>query len=143
MRTTFATYRVDREKFAHSPKRQAPRWLYRLFKKAHAWLGEFVNEPVTSSIKTTTVDFSKKFDGILQHINEVQRTTGLRPKFLIVGREAYYELSGEILGKYPFMFPYPPDRQEARPDSLFGLQVVVVPWIDGMFCLPDLDRLIR
>lgn len=141
MRITFATYRLDRETFTHPPKRLAPRWLYRLFKKAYAWLGDFVNEPVEASIKTTTIDFTKKFDAIRQHKYEIERTTGLRPKYLFIGREAYFELTNEQMNDYPFLLPMnlsgPPET------TVLGLTVVVVPWIEGMFCLPDLDRLIR
>lgn len=136
---TFATYRLDRETLIQPPKRQAPRWLYRLLKKAHAWLDDFANEPVEVSIKTTTIDFSQKFDGIHEHIREIQRTTGMRPKYLFIGRDVYFELSKEVLDRFPFAinYNYPPQRG----NELFGLTVVVVPWIDGIFCLPDLDKL--
>lgn len=130
-------YRVNRREFPKSPKHQAPKWLMRFIDRLYHYLGDFQPIGVSIEYETTVIDFTSIIDGLHQHIHEVRRTTALDPKYLIIGREEYYKLSGQIMKDYPYSFgPYPHDQLD-----ILGLQVVIVPWIDGLFCLPDLGRL--
>jgi hypothetical protein len=132
-------FRVNRLELPKSPKRQSPKWMKPYLDKMYSYLGEFQSAGIAVEYETVVIDFSSILDGLHAHIREISYSTGLTPKYLIIGRDKYYELSGQVLKEMPYIIgPYPHDRLE-----IFGLKVVIVPWIDGLFCLPDLGALQR
>lgn len=123
------------------PKRKTHKWLLRIIQPVYKWLKDFVPpDPVESvTYHAVEIKFDKYIDVIKNHAREIERTTGKRPKFLFMGRREYHEMTGEIMGEYPFFIgPYPENQLQ-----VLGLQVIIVPWIDGLFCLPDLGEMRR
>lgn len=99
-----------------------------------AWLRKF-EPPPTVRIKTTIFEFDTLLEEINQHQRSVYRLTGKKPKYLFIGRDKYCQATGEQLGYYPLAL----DRGR---NTCFGMTVMVVPWIDGLFCLPDIDEIL-
>lgn len=137
----FHPLRVREILVKHGPKRKAPGWLLRVIRPLHKWLGDFVVEQTELNIETTRIDLADKLSAIQEHMYECENQTGLRPKYLIVGRDTYYEMTNETMKAHPFLINV--QHPHYQGSMIFGLTVVMVPWIEGMFCLPDLDRLIR
>lgn len=122
-------------------KRKAPKWALRIIQPIHKWLGDFITHPLEKSVTyhTTEIKIDKYLDVIKRHARNIENTTMMRPKYLLIGREDYYNMTGEVMKGYPFSVgPYPETQLQ-----IFGLQIIIVPWIDGMFCLPDLDEMRR
>lgn len=122
-----------------SAKRTAPKWLLRIFQWAYNWLGDFITPSPAKSVSYHRVEikFDKYYNDIRQHVHEIERDTGQRPRYLFMGHKEYYEMTGQVMNDYPLMLgPFPEEQLQ-----LFGLRIIIVPWIEGLFCLPDLDKM--
>lgn len=77
-------------------------------------------------------------------IKTVFLSTHQHPKYLLVGHEEYLELtklrdhSGLYAVNIHDFYRQMDDKQQI---TVFGMKVVVVPWMDGILALPDLDEI--
>lgn len=93
----------------------------------------------------TEIDSRKVIDLLVEHCKNIQSLLGDHPtpKYAVMGNRQFRECIDSARtgapAKHPFQFHVSfPGRGGMR---VFGLEVIVVPWIDGCFILPDLDQL--
>jgi hypothetical protein len=87
-------------------------------------------------MECATVEYEKTVDLILNNIRDVERIEGLRCKYIVIGNRQMKELCNSDNFMY---FQIPPDADLRRNQRTFlGMNIILVPWIDGVFCLPEL-----
>jgi hypothetical protein len=102
-----------------------------------------------------TLSVPSLIKAIEQSSNNLQMLMSRRAKYLIIGEDMYYKLTQEKrreenISGYPIFgvnmiqpssqSPFETNYDYRKREMLFGLTVVVVPWVDGLFVLPDLDK---
>jgi len=132
---SFPTYTLNIPTHYLAPKRNAPRRLRRLLLRLRNFLNTF-DDNVEAPYTVVTLDTRKLMDMINDHAYDIRRRTGADPKYIIMGRDKYYQLTGEIAQRSPRIIDL-----TTPTTSVMGMSLIVVPWIDGLFCLPDLDSL--
>lgn len=91
----------------------------------------------TVKYETTTLDLREIVSGVMEHQHNLMALNSGRAKYLIVGRDQYRGMMMSQEARNLGLFPMPIG---GTPPSFAGLEVVVVPYIDGAFILPDLDQ---
>jgi hypothetical protein len=137
---------AETDKFQFDPKAKAP-WL----QKVCFWLLKLLGAHAKFAqehIKRVDIDLNKLVDALMRNRADVEMLYHKRAKYLVVGADKFEDLvtSPEVQASY-MMFEVPLHfnaragyNGRPMPQMFAGLQVVVVPWIDGMFVLPELDR---
>lgn len=144
----FATYQatpVYLEVPRRSVKKDLPNWLAR----AVVWIGEKCgvlerDYERTVSYQVAELDMRGAIDEMAKHAANMEMIQSNRAKYLIVGRDQMKRLDMQDwairnLGtrQIPFGVAYG-DGTERR--YLYGLEIILVPYIDGCFVLPDLEK---
>jgi hypothetical protein len=95
---------------------------------------------IQSNFETVTIDFDDIVELVLDQRYAIEYITGKRCKYLVLGREQMVKLRVSVSGQMLFQFPYD-YRASIRSDSMTfaGLNVVFVPWFDGILCLQELE----
>jgi hypothetical protein len=146
-----ATYKLDswthrwtaRDKYQYNPNGKAP-WLQRLcFRvldklQAHAEFQEI-------KIMRTRLDLDKLVDALMRNKIDVERIYNKRAKYLVIGGDKWLALTNDTAHNLQ-MFTVPYDfnarvgfNSTPTPKMFAGLKVIVVPWVDGLFVLPELE----
>lgn len=130
--------------FQYNAKGKYP-WLQKLCFKALRWLraSALLQE---GEVRRVRLDLDDLVKAIMINQSDVEYIYHKRAKFLIVGHDKFKELAKCEEFDYHF-FDIPSNYRanvgydrEPMPYLFRGLRVVVVPWIDGMFVLPDLEQ---
>jgi hypothetical protein len=97
------------------------------------------------SIKQFTIDFDDIVEAVVKQEQLVYQISRERPRYLVLGHAQYRKLMGatESMMMFQARFPenfnariYPKEYQ-----GMFqGMELLLIPWIDGMFVLPELKR---
>jgi hypothetical protein len=95
-----------------------------------------------STFETVTVDFDNIVELVLKQSYAIECVTGRRCKYLVLGRKQMIELDLAVPeGHMLFQFPHDYKARIYLGSMIFaGLKVVIVPWFDGILCLPELER---
>lgn len=139
---------VAEDKFRFNPGGKLP-WLQKiafwLLKKLRAQVIE--NAVAYSRVEIPLDDLVK---AIFENQRNVQMLTNKTGAYVIVGHDAFCKLnqSADQWGMRPFSFFIPQDFQARvainnapAPQMFAGMKVIVVPWIDGVFILPDVTAI--
>lgn len=94
-----------------------------------------------TSIEYMRIGFDDIVDLVMRQRRAVEAIAGHGCKYLLLGREQMRELV--LSDQYgQTMFQFPPDyRASVHPHPMMfaGLNVVLVPWFDGVICLEELS----
>lgn len=103
----------------------------------------------TSIIHTRTqVDLDDLFQDVMDNTWMMNMIYNKEAKYIIVGKDYYVKYVHPVLmhDQGYMQFQVPPTyeakvkRNGVRMKGIYmGLNVIMVPWIDGMFCLPEID----
>lgn len=90
--------------------------------------------------KTTQVNFDNLVDELFKHEDVVYQMTHNPKGYLIVGRDFQHRIYSEELNHFFHMnFPGGLNIQPRELQLVFkGYPIIFVPWIEGMFILPEL-----
>jgi len=135
-------YNTDTSTSLTPPKRDCYPWLRKLFMKAIDFLSDFDNRNETEEecIKRVVL-FSRDLTELcFDHYWRVYNLTNREPRILFIGRDQWEKLSGSFYDQ-PVSFMFEPDFRTRAGGKVLGMRVIIVPWISGLFCLPDLDSL--
>ena len=141
------TWRELPNEYEFRPDRRF-RWLQRGLFWILGKLGAYSRQAV---IKTTTVHINMNdiTEAAFKHAEYIHKSTGRAPRYLLVGRPEYDRFMREASDQWmrfavPMDFNAPVVMNGRRAPLFFqGMEVLFVPWMEGMVCLPDLDNLHR
>ncbi len=108
-----------------------PDWVLRRLMQIHDWTKKYDNRirNETFEVTRTRLDFSNIVDHVNIQKDTVYRQTGRIPSQLFIGYSSYMEISNEIMIEYNCF-------NNLEFQNLFGLKIIVVPWIDGLLVMP-------
>lgn len=89
-----------------------------------------------STFSTIEVNFDDIADLIMEQAHGIEQIHYRRCKYVLVGHRQFSELAKQD-GNMLFRFSFLEGRRYAQ---FRGIQVVVVPWFDGVLCLHDLEQ---
>lgn len=113
-------------------------WLQRqLFKILDRLRAYSYDTQVTYS--TVEVDTSKIVEALMQHQSDVHMLMERRAKYLVIGVDAFAELSNDPMIRNYMRFDFQTKIGYNNRYQMLGLECIVVPWIQGFFILPDLE----
>ena len=113
-----------------------PIWLTKIARKLQEWLNAHIPTD-TTVITRHVVDLSKIDDAILKTIDEFWKTRHTEPTYILIGIE---QLKCLQLQLQPWEV-YSVHKDYYRRMELFGVEVILVPWMDGILALPDIESL--
>lgn len=118
-------------------------WLLRTIQSAAWWicvrLGTAFHRPFTrSEYRTVRVEGASLLEKVRLNQHDLRMLWDQDGKYLIVGRKAAYDLLHECDDFMHFQVDVKLGLN--RKTRVLGLEVVVVPWIEGLFVLPDLTK---
>lgn len=127
-----------RDAFAYRPER-GWRWLQRLCLWVLRWLSCYY-ERKEVKMKYVTL----RTDKILELVRETKLVAWrrhLEPRYLIVGQRQFYELihESEEEGDYTYFRASLPNMGHEH-HTAYGLEIIRVPWFDGVVLLPELTN---
>ena len=93
-------------------------------------------ERIDTSYKKIEIDTSKILDLIRSMANDILYTQGIFPEYIIVGHDYLEKIKQEV--RFLTMINHQEIGFEYL-ETFFGMKIVLVPWIDGVFLLPELD----
>lgn len=131
------------DKYQYDPKGRWP-WLQRACFWVLKKLGAFASFS-EEHIQRVDIDLDKLVEAVMRNRADVEMLYRKRAKYLVVGADKFYELSVSVQPHYmTFTVPHQFNARvgynnRPMPQMFAGLQVIVVPWIDGMFVLPELE----
>lgn len=126
---------LNPNRFELNPKGRAP-WLQKLLFKVLRWLKA---DSYDTAIEYTTVqiDPSSIIDALMRNRVDVERLYNKRARYVVMGP-----------GEFHRFCTGPETNSVMRLNigihgkrTMLGLEVVIVPWIEGFFVLPDLDAI--
>jgi hypothetical protein len=89
----------------------------------------------TQTFETVTLDIENIERFIYQNCIELLRQFGSKYFCVAIGSAQFYELSHQMV-RYP-LFVSLADFQVERPqNTLHGMYLIVLPWMDGIVCIP-------
>jgi hypothetical protein len=113
-------------------------WLQKLLFKVLRWLKA---DSYDTAIEYTTVEIdpSNIIDALMRNRVDVERLYNKRARYVVMGPRDFQRFSSapEINSMLMFSFSTPIGMNGKQ--TILGLEVVIVPWIDGFFVLPDLE----
>lgn len=126
-------------KFAFNPAGKLP-WLqkilFAILKKLHA-------EAYEDRIKYSRVAVDTKdiAESICRNARDAELIWNQRAKYVVMGPCAFSQLAREGNSGNQFLdFPITVQMGNGRIFRPLGLRIVVVPWIDGVFVMPELEN---
>jgi hypothetical protein len=90
--------------------------------------------------KTTEIDTSKILEALMKNTRDVQMLYYKRAKYVVMGIEAFAQMSNEPHVHEMMRFNFNTRIGINRQFTALGLEVIVVPWIEGFFVLPELTK---
>lgn len=116
--------------------------LQKLIFKVLGWLNANArDEKITYS--TVEIDTGKILDAVIQNAGDAENLYFKRAKYIVMGPRDFARFASEApKSGYPqFMqFSFDAPLGYGRTVTVFGFECVVVPWIEGFFVMPELQR---
>lgn len=136
-RERHATAILNPNRFEFNPEGRMP-WLQRFLFKLLRWLKA---DSYDTSVTYTTVkiDPPNILDALMRNRVDVERLYNKRARYVVMGASDFQRFStapeiNDML-RFNFMAPFGMNGQR----TILGLDVVIVPWIEGFFVMPDLE----
>lgn len=134
---------LDPKRFEFNPKGRLPwlqRWLFKLLGKLGA---NSLNESVTYT--KVEIDTSRILDALLENQRDVMMLYNKSARYVVMGPKDFARFCGDPEYRDPLYFNFSAPIGMNGKRSILGLEVVIVPWIEGFFVLPDLaeERMVR
>lgn len=121
-------------KEAYAPNPERPLfWLQRLCCRILDKLGAWYYQDRVQ-YQTVDMNLGDLVQALYTNVRDIRLLTGKQSKYLIVGRQQQMEIL-----KWADPFYVRVDASRFNRIEFYGLTVVCVPWIDGLFVLPDLE----
>jgi hypothetical protein len=120
-------------------------WLQRVLFRLLRRLGASSGFEEIRRVECVRVDFDAIVAAVLTSQDDMMRVYQKRAAYIVVGGSRYHDLLGARDRSGMFVVSFPWDFQartslgmERHPRMFAGLKVAFVPWVDGLFVLPDL-----
>lgn len=129
---------IDPDRFEFNPRGRLL-WLQRLIFQVLRWLR--ANSLQTSvSYETVEIDTSNILNALMENQRDVEMLYNRRARYVVMGPRDLARLCDqpEIRELMRFNFTSLIGINSRR--TVLGLEVVVVPWVEGFFVLPDLEQ---
>lgn len=91
---------------------------------------------------TTEIDTGKILDAVMRNQADAERLYFKRAKYVVMGPREFAQFSstsGKDLYPQFMQFSFDARLGYGQTVTVFGLECVVVPWIEGFFVMPDLQ----
>lgn len=109
----------------------------KLLIKLQCWLDTKIPKLVQPAVEVAhyhSLDLTDLWEATSDHVEQIVAAYGKYPAYLVLGADQARELMHTTL-----------DFSEAinveLPEPFFGTKLLVIPWIDGLFCLPPIKEL--
>lgn len=109
-------------------------WLTRTFR-----MGDIAQDRV--EYREITVDPRSFEKTAYEHASQFMARTGEWPEVILMGRSAYFGLIGELSHMLRFRCEIRYHSRGLKHAQLFGIEVVCVPWMEGIIALPSLNEI--
>lgn len=134
---------IDPNRFELNQRGRWP-WLQKLLFKLLRKLG--ANSLNTSvSYKTVEIDTKSILNALMENQRDVMTLYNKRARYIVMGPRDYARFTNdpECRDLLYFGFSVPIGMGNRR--TIMGMEVVIVPWIEGFFVMPDLqdERMVR
>jgi len=95
----------------------------------------------------THIRFELKKDvidrAIMDSMYEMEKIYGCRPKYVIIGRNESIKLESRMNMMGPVRYCPKYDNDSVVSYELNGLKIIVCPWVEGFFLLPDIEKSVK
>jgi hypothetical protein len=118
-------------------------WLRRVATKFVWWMLKQLNAEFVKTaerIDILSIDETRLLDEIRLISYEIESIWNKEIKYIVCGREMAYKLWGEKAIRMPWETNIGVHLQHGQSEGIIGLKLVVVPWLEGIALLPDLER---
>lgn len=129
-------------KFYYVPTRKALKWWSPFWMKPMTWLYNYLHQycqPLhdreRAYYKELVIDYFTIRDKIREIMRDVGKHERLFPAFLFIGYDHFQELLGTKDIDHAMSFQITNDGWH----MLYGMRLVIVPWIKGCFCMPQME----
>lgn len=113
-------------------------WLQKLLFKLLSKLGaNSLDRSV--AYKTTEIDTSSILTALMESQRDVTMLYNKRARYVIMGPRDFARFSNEPEIRDMLRFHFTSQIGYNNTRAILGMEVVIVPWIDGFFVLPDLE----
>lgn len=134
---------INPDRFEFNPRGRFPwlqRWLFKLLAKLGA---NSLEKSVT--YKTVEIDTTRILEALFENQRNVMELYNKRARYVVIGRKDFTRFCSDPEYRDPLYFNFSAPIGINNQRTILGLEVVVVPWIDGFFVLPDLneERMVR
>jgi hypothetical protein len=121
------------------------RWLQNLSRRLFEKLSTPCMEEQTKvAYSEVVIDTNALLQAVGAHMQDVWNLRcGRRPRYLIMGEEDFLDIMNQSRGTAVgggLMFAATLNAP-GTPQALFGMEIIVVPWIKGWFALPGLEEM--
>ena len=115
-------------------------WIYKKMMLLLDYLTKYDKRMTKQVIKQSFVTSESVSKLCLESFSQAYRETGKPPKLLIIGCNEWYELTNEMAFNFRGVMPIDLYFRDGNKKSRFnGIEVQIVPYINGAFCLPDIN----
>jgi hypothetical protein len=129
-------WELNKDRFEFNPKGKFP-WLQKRLFKLLRWMKADSFDKVIK-YNTRTIDTSKIVEAIRFNKYDIERLYYKKARYVIMGYDAFTALDGEM--REFLRFEAPIRMGMGNRSEIMGLEIIVVPWIEGFFVLPDLEK---
>lgn len=129
---------LNPNRFEFNSKGRLP-WLQKLLFKVLRWL-KADSYDTTVEYTTVEIDQTSIIDALMRNRIDLERLYNKRARYVVMGPDDFRRFctAPEINNMMMVNFTAPVGMNGKR--TILGLEVVIVPWIDGFFVLPDLNE---
>lgn len=114
-------------------------WLQRLLFKVLRWLkANSYNTTVT--YQTIEIDTQDIFTALMKNRYDVEALYNKRARYVIMGPNDFMRFTKGAEAHDMMRIHFSAALGTKMKPNILGLEVVIVPWIDGFFVLPDLEQ---
>ena len=123
------------------PPYKTLKWWSQWWLKPMTWLCKFLKQYCERGeklyYKTLVVNHDDILDKIQDMYDDMYSISCKKPAYLIVGRDHFDKLFGHSDIRYAMSF----QMTQSGFKELYGMRIVLIPWITGCFCMPDMEDL--
>lgn len=95
----------------------------------------------TETFNYETIAIEDVLERVVKNYHNLQLIHEIRPKYLVLGRNYYADLLRHEYGMQYIQLPSNYRQYGVKPHDMFmGMKIILVPWMEGMVILPEIDR---
>ena len=112
-------------------------WWLKPMTKIYNFLKQYCEGQEMAYYKTIVVEYDTILSKIMDMHHNVYETGFKKPAYLVVGRDHFDDLFSQADIRYAMSF-----QITAKGFThLYGMRIVLIPWITGCFCMPKMEDL--